>query len=243
MGYNTKFKGSLKLSKTLTKEQQKWFNDWTTIRKKHYDSNKLMEHYKGVGSLDGDYGENGEFFGYIPNELRDGDNVWKSDYSQWVNGSSDLMFPIEGKNNDSPSNQPSLWNNWMIVGDELFYNDGDKFYGYIEWLEYIRTKILSKWGITFEDGYKIKWRGEDKGDRGSIVYENGELIDNNFSDSEILEFELEISQNNSDIDDLETIIENGCDTDEDKEDVLMDIETLREDNEYLWEQLNELLNN
>tara|TARA_B100001057_G_scaffold314096_1_gene314228 strand:+ start:281 stop:844 length:564 start_codon:yes stop_codon:yes gene_type:complete len=179
MGYNTRFKGSLKLSKPLTEEQQKWYNDWRTIRKQHYDSDKLMEHYKGVGSLDGDYGENGEFFGYIPNEILKNyeTNGWNDEYQLWINGRNDMMFPKE--HNTPPSNQPSLWNKWKIEGDILSFDDEkEKFYGYNNWLEYIRTKILSKWGITFldvdSDENILRWIGDDTEDRGEIYYLNNE---------------------------------------------------------------------
>jgi len=177
MGYNTRFEGYLVLSKPLTEKHQRWFDDWRTISKSYYDSDKLMEHYKGVGSLDGDYGENGEFFGYIPNELKTKDS-WdmnedeKKDYWNWISGENELMFRSEGKGNDYPSNLPSNCCKWKIEGDILSYDDSERFRGYIEWLEFIRTKILSKWGITFEDGGEIKWSGESVSDVGSIVYDD-----------------------------------------------------------------------
>jgi len=195
MGYRTKWKGSLKLSQPLTEKQQRWFNDWSKIRKIYYDSDKLMEHYKGVGSLDGDYGENGEFFGYIPNEVifnywnecygswvngrnDENEDTWNECYRGWINGRNELMFPIHGKNNESPSNQPDLWMYWKIDGDTIEIDDdrvdGCSSWGgsHCDWLEYIRTKILSKWGITFEDGGEIKWSGESVSDVGSIVYDD-----------------------------------------------------------------------
>lgn len=182
MGYETQFEGYLKLSKPLTVERQRWFNDWSEIRKQHYGSEMLNNHYKGVGSLDGDYGENGEFFGYVPSELIESyDETYNwEEYEQWINGENPLMFPIEGKQNNPPSNQPSLWCNWKIEGDTLFcgLEDGyGKFYGYLEWLEYIRLNILSKWGIHFKEGNSIRWRGEDFDDIGMVEYdESGNQI-------------------------------------------------------------------
>jgi len=183
MGYRTKWKGSFKLSQPLSEKQQKWFNDWSKIRKVYYDSDKLMEHYKGVGSLDGDYGENGEFFGYLPNDWGnksywDCDKSDREEYNSWIGGDNELMFPIKGKHNDSPSNQPFLWMYWKIDGDTIEI-DSDRIDGcsswsgsQLKWLEYIRTKILSKWGITIEDGGEIRWSGEDVDDVGKMVYED-----------------------------------------------------------------------
>ncbi len=175
MGYETQFEGYLKLSKPLSKEQQRWFNDWSDIRKQHYDSEKLSNHYKGEGSLDGDYGIDGEFFGYIPTEVRklyEETDDWEI-IEEWCNGEHSMMFSKEGMENYPPSNQPSLWCHWKIDGDILYYDmDGMNFYGYLEWLEYIRIKILSKWGIQFEEGYSIMWRGDDFDDVGSVSYDN-----------------------------------------------------------------------
>jgi hypothetical protein len=177
MGYETEFRGYLKLSKPLTDEQQRWFNDWSDIRKQHYDSEKLSNYYNGVGSLDGEYGINGEFFGYIPTEVRElyeEIKGWKI-MMEWRNGKNPLMFPIEGKQNDPPSNQPSLWCEWKIDGNILHFRDdgGSRKFGYyLEWLEYIRINILSKWGIQFEEGYSIDWRGDDFEDVGRVSYDD-----------------------------------------------------------------------
>ena len=57
-------------------------------------------------------------------------------------------------------------------------------------------------------------------------------------EEEIKELKEEIKEVGQTIIDKEEFIEKCCDTDE--EDILMDIDTLREDLEELWEQLNEL---
>ena len=141
----------------------------------------ITEHYKGVGSLDGDYGENGEFFGYLPNEVIENyeNEGWNREYGSWINGENELMFPIKGKNNYSPSNQPFLWNYWKIEGDRIEIDseriDGCTSYGSSQcnWLEYIRTKILSKWDISIESG-EIRWSGESVDDVGKMYYENNQ---------------------------------------------------------------------
>lgn len=58
-----------------------------------------------------------------------------------------------------------------------------------------------------------------------------------FSDSEIQEFESEHSENLYDIYELETIIEKGCDSDEDKEEILSKIDELKDLNDELVQKL------
>ena len=59
-----------------------------------------------------------------------------------------------------------------------------------------------------------------------------------YSDSEILEFELEHQQNLTEIEELERFIENVCDSEEDEEEPLSKIEELKEMNEELEQKLN-----
>ncbi len=180
MGYTTKFKGSLTLSKPLTEEQQKWYNDWMMIRKCSRDSQKLMEEYKGKYSLDGDYGVDGEFFGYVPKEHfdEDGEPKWDRNYCGWINGNSEKQFSINPNFGYNP-NQPkgSNWCGWKIEGNQLLWDDREKFYKYVEWLKYIKKNIFSKWDITFTDQTEIKWSGEDVEDCGVIYIEDGEIYD------------------------------------------------------------------
>ena len=190
MGYTTDFKGSLTLSKPLTEEQLKWYNDWKSIRKCSRDSQKLMEEYKGKYSLDGDYGVDGEFFGYVPKKYLDenGDGIWYDEngdyirdidsYSGWIGGDSVKQFSINPNFGYNP-NQPkgSNWCRWKIEGNQLLWDGREKFYNYVEWLEYINKNIFSKWDITFTDQTEIKWSGEDVEDCGVIYIEDGWIYD------------------------------------------------------------------
>lgn len=60
-----------------------------------------------------------------------------------------------------------------------------------------------------------------------------------YSDSEILEFELEHQQNLTEIEELERFIENVCDSEEDEEEPLSKIEDLKEMNEELEQKVCE----
>lgn len=66
----------------------------------------------------------------------------------------------------------SIWCNWHINKDgELEWNGAEKFYNYVEWLEYLIKNYFSLWGIVLNGN--IKFRGERFADVGTI-----KVIDN-----------------------------------------------------------------
>ena len=156
MGYTTKFWGSLSVS-NLTEEQRTYINNFAETRRMHRDCNRLMEMYNGKyghptpesNTPEGIYGKDGEFFAGI-------DDSCYIDY------------------NDSKS-QPGLWCQWVInENNELGWDGVEKFYNYVEWLEFLIDNFFSKWGCVLNG--KIKYRGRDYSDRGYI-----EVIDNNIN--------------------------------------------------------------
>ena len=78
--------------------------------------------------------------------------------------------------NTPPANQPSLWLQWAPTetGKYLEWDGGEKFYNYIEWLEYLIEKVL------IPNGYKlngeVKYYGEETNDKGTIT-----IIDNDIT--------------------------------------------------------------
>lgn len=73
--------------------------------------------------------------------------------------------------------QPGLWCQWEVKRDWkmpsntcLFWDGGEKFYNYVEWLNYLIKHFFSKWGIVFNGS--IEWQGEDSSDKGIIVVED-----------------------------------------------------------------------
>jgi hypothetical protein len=51
-------------------------------------------------------------------------------------------------------------------GRELEWDGGEKFYHYVEWLQYLIENFFSRWGIEING--TVKWQGEDMDDRGRI---------------------------------------------------------------------------
>lgn len=66
--------------------------------------------------------------------------------------------------------QPGLWCKWIIEDKKLVWNGCEKFYYYVEWLQYMINKFFTPWGITLNG--EIEWQGDDNSDLGKIVVEN-----------------------------------------------------------------------
>jgi hypothetical protein len=71
--------------------------------------------------------------------------------------------------NKPPRGQPGLWCQWIPNedGTAIVWDDGEKFYCYVEWLEYLIEHFLRPWGYLLNG--EIKWQGEDEADQGKIV--------------------------------------------------------------------------
>ena len=144
MGYSTKFDGTIKIDKQLTEDQKNYINRLADTRRmartltpEQANDPKALHNIVGLG-----IGDEGEY--YVCDKHDDNIN----------NG------------NRPPRNQPSLWCQWIINDDnEIEWDGGEKFYSYIEWMEYI-LHILSDWGYVCNG--EISWHGEHIGDTGTI---------------------------------------------------------------------------
>lgn len=69
-------------------------------------------------------------------------------------------------------NKPGYWVHWIPNedGTELKWDGGEKFYKYVEWLEYLIKNYFSKRGVELNG--IVEWRGEDLDDTGEIKVVN-----------------------------------------------------------------------
>jgi len=75
--------------------------------------------------------------------------------------------------NEPPSTQPSLWLNWKVLDDKqtIVWDEGEKFYHYVEWIGYLIESILKPNGYIVNG--EVDWVGEDVfDDGGTIVVKN-----------------------------------------------------------------------
>jgi hypothetical protein len=58
-------------------------------------------------------------------------------------------------------------------GAKLQWDGGEKFYDYIEWLEYLIAHFIKPWGYKLNG--EVAWSGEEPGDLGRLVVENNKV--------------------------------------------------------------------
>lgn len=71
--------------------------------------------------------------------------------------------------NDPPAGQPGLWCNWEPNedGTEIRWNEAEKFYHYVDWLQYLIDTFLSPNGHLLNG--EVTWEGESSDDLGKII--------------------------------------------------------------------------
>jgi len=183
MGYSTDFTGSFLLSRPATEKEKEYFNLFGDTRRMKRDVNKLMELFKGEHGYpfakeqtpEAIYGIEGAYF--ARDDGQSGQDHDKSiiDYNMPPGQISygDKDFPEYYKENQRRTKlglcQPGLWCQWKLNedGTELEWDGSEKFYSYVEWLQYLITHFLEPWGIKLNG--EVEWQGEESGDFGKII--------------------------------------------------------------------------
>jgi hypothetical protein len=77
--------------------------------------------------------------------------------------------------NRPPHGQPGLWCQWTASkdGTAIVWDGGEKFYSYIEWLEYLIEHFLGPWGYVLNG--RVDWQGEEDADRGTILVRDNKV--------------------------------------------------------------------
>jgi hypothetical protein len=90
-------------------------------------------------------------------------------------GGQDFDHKTVANRNKPPSGVPSLWCQWVPNenGTEIVWDGGEKFYSYVEWLEYIIANFLAPWGYTLNG--TVRWRGESFDDIGKILVKDNKV--------------------------------------------------------------------
>jgi hypothetical protein len=161
-----KGKHGLPASMAPSKEQQSLLDD--------LGKSGLSVSVKVVADVDGRtpeeiYGQEGEFFvgdgetGVIDHNTAPGQVPYIG-----ISNFTD-RYAENNRRSSAGECQPGLWCQWVLENDgtELLWDGGEKFYNYVEWLQYMITKFFNPWGIKLNG--TIEWHGEDRSDMGQIV--------------------------------------------------------------------------
>src|SRR5262245_61818938 len=119
MGYTTDFSGHFEITPALTQAQVEYLQAFNYTRRMKRDATKLADvpdpKRIAVGlplGIDAEY-----FVGY------------ENDHGQ------DHDISIVSYNGP-PAEQPGLWCQWEVESTILQWDGGEKFYDYVEWLQY-----------------------------------------------------------------------------------------------------------
>ena len=160
MGYTTDFIGEFKLNKPLTVAHKNYLDAFNDTRRMQRNAEITEKHPDPIRKAVGlPVGREGEYF------------VGGEGFRGQKHDMNDII-----DHNRPPADQPGLWCQWVpnANGDAIEWDGVEKFYDYVEWLEYIIGHFLAPWGYKLNG--EVEWEGEESGDVGKIV-----VIDNDVS--------------------------------------------------------------
>jgi len=157
MGYTTDFYGEFDITPALKPEHRAYLAQFAEIRHMRRDNAKLEGKPDPLREAVGlPLGVEGEFYVGTKDKLAS---------QEWHDESV-----LDG--NREASTQPGLWCQWVPSDDgtALVWDEGEKFYEYEAWLDYLIENFLKPWGYTVSG--EVEWQGEDRDDAGLLVVEN-----------------------------------------------------------------------
>jgi hypothetical protein len=145
MGYTTEFEGEVKFNKPLTVAQFKYLEAFAEVRHVKRDT-KITEQ--------------------LEDKRRHAVGLQLGIEGAYFVGGEDDEGVIDG--NKPPVGQPDLYCQWVPTddGQGLQWDGNEKFYGYVEWMQYLIKHFLAPWGIVANG--EIKWHGEERKDFGVL---------------------------------------------------------------------------
>lgn len=152
MGYTTEFDGEFQLNQALSVAHAEYlhaFSDTRRMKRNTIVAANFSDPKRQAVCLP--IGVDGEFFvGFEEN------------YGQ-TKDASVISY------NEPPQTQPSLWCQWVPNESKtaIIWNEGEKFYDYIEWLQYLIRNFLTPWGYILNGS--VSFQGEDVNDSGIIT--------------------------------------------------------------------------
>jgi hypothetical protein len=158
MGYTTDFAGSFEFDRPLAPEHKAYLDRFAETRRMLRDAIKTAARPDPVRIAAGlDVGPGGAYF------------VGADDFHGQEHSEDILDY------NQPPQGQPSLWCQWVPTdeGTAIVWDEGEKFYHYVEWLEYLVKHFLGPWGYKLNG--RVSWQGEEGEDSGDIYVRDNKV--------------------------------------------------------------------
>ncbi len=160
MGYTTDFMGAFNLDRVMAPAHAKYLTNFNCTRRMKRDiENSILDNDPVREAAGLSLGKEG---GYYVGSKKDGNYGQDKD-------TSILEYNIP------PRGQPGLWCGWTVGerGDTIEWDGGEKFYSYVEWLEYILEHFLIPWGYKLNGS--VTFQGESIEDRGKILVRDNKV--------------------------------------------------------------------
>lgn len=172
MGYTTDFNGAWDVLPPLTKEHREYLLAFNEMRHVTRDPLKLINEPDPLREAVGlPIGQDGCYFIGEP-VLRsgfgnEGPGVTESNTPPGLGG---YMGAIKPGAQDYA--QPGLYCQWRpnADGTQIEWDEGEKFYEYVEWIRYLTDHFLTPWGYSLAG--TVYWQGEESDDRGRLVIDS-----------------------------------------------------------------------
>lgn len=156
MGYTTQFEGRFQLDRPLFDSQALYLLEFAHTRRTKRSSAMLASiPDPGREAVDLPLGEEGGYF---------------------INESHPQAKSSVLDDNRPPTGQPSLYCQWIPTADGrgIKWDGTEKFYRYVEWLQYLIVHFLVRWHYQLNGA--VTWQGETLLDQGQIVVIANQIV-------------------------------------------------------------------
>ncbi|MDF1699611.1 MAG: hypothetical protein P1V36_00435 [Planctomycetota bacterium] len=161
MGYTTDFEGSFKLDRPLDPAHAQYLLKFGMMRRNAVKAAALPDPIREAAGLP--IGREGCYFVGAGGDFGQGDDDSITNYNyapegqpglrcQWVPDTGEMRHWREGPD--------------LTACDRIQWDGNEKFYCYVEWLEYIIAHFLKPWGYVLNG--EVEFQGEDRSDMGLI---------------------------------------------------------------------------
>lgn len=163
MGYTTSFDGEFAIDKPLAPEHREYLEAFSNTRRMKRKAKLTAKRDDSVREAAGlAVGDEGGYF------VGAGGSCGQESHRD---------TPDIDDYNEPPKGQPGLWCQWEPNedGTTIFWDGGEKFYYYVEWITYLIDHFLAPWGYVLNG--TVTWDGEEQGDVGKIIVVNNEITE------------------------------------------------------------------